>query len=79
MAKLFPLALLKLIQTAVTLFRAFVGFLSQGVTIPSQVRYVRYYGRYIQDKLQYRSVPLLLTKITLHGVPTLSNGTCGEF
>ncbi len=50
----------------------------QGVTIPSQVRYVNYYGRYIKERLTYRAVPLLLTRIVFHGHPSFSAGTCGK-
>ncbi len=49
----------------------------KGVTIPSQVRYVQYYGQYINQKLQYKSTPLILTKITMQGMPNFSGGTCG--
>ena len=49
----------------------------QGVTIPSQVRYVHYYSKLFREKKEYQSVPLLLTKVTLHGMPNFSNGTCG--
>eukprot|EP00049_Salpingoeca_infusionum_P017959 m.355172 g.355172 ORF g.355172 m.355172 type:complete len:382 (-) comp17189_c0_seq1:517-1662(-) len=48
----------------------------KGVTIPSQVRYVTYYARYIRERLTYVPKPLLLTKIVLKGIPDFSNGTC---
>ena len=48
----------------------------KGVTIPSQVRYVHYYSKYIREKLVYKAVPRLLTKITFHGMPNFGGGTC---
>ena len=51
----------------------------KGVTIPSQVRYVHYYGRYVREHLQYRPLALNMVKITLKGMPNFSGGTCGRF
>ena len=50
----------------------------KGVTIPSQVRYVHYYGRYVREHLQYRPTALSMVKITLKGMPNFSGGTCGR-
>ena len=50
----------------------------QGVTIPSQVRYVQYYGRIIRDKLQYEAALLLLCAVELQSIPTFSSGVCSE-
>ena len=48
----------------------------KGVTIPSQVRYVHYYSKFLRNKLEYKSVPLLLTKITFKGMPNFGGGSC---
>eukprot|EP00053_Salpingoeca_punica_P019783 m.202594 g.202594 ORF g.202594 m.202594 type:complete len:380 (-) comp17722_c2_seq1:95-1234(-) len=48
----------------------------KGVTIPSQVRYVHYYGRLLREKLEYKSRPLILKSVRLIGIPNFSNGTC---
>jgi len=50
----------------------------QGVTIPSQIRYVQYYGQIISKQLQYEGVVLLLRAIKLEGIPTFSGGVCSE-
>lgn len=49
----------------------------KGVTIPSQVRYVYYYGRSILEpaKRNYQNRTLSLEKIVFKGVPDMSNGT----
>jgi len=51
----------------------------QGVTIPSQIRYVQYYGQIISKQLQYEGVVLLLRAIKLEGIPTFSGGICSEY
>jgi len=48
------------------------------VTIPSQIRYVQYYGQIIRDKLHYEGVVLLLRAIELQSIPTFSGGVCSE-
>jgi len=48
----------------------------KGVTIPSQRRYVQYYGRLVENGLQYTPTTLLLWKIRLETVPTIYNGSC---
>ena len=49
----------------------------QGVTIPSQRRYVYYYSYMLRKNLIYSPTPLLLKSITLMGIPTYSSGVCG--
>eukprot|EP00730_Choanoeca_flexa_P004859 TRINITY_DN11822_c1_g1_i3.p2 TRINITY_DN11822_c1_g1~~TRINITY_DN11822_c1_g1_i3.p2 ORF type:complete len:374 (+),score=86.14 TRINITY_DN11822_c1_g1_i3:250-1371(+) len=48
----------------------------KGVTIPSQVRYVKYYGSHVLSQREFEPVPLLMKKIILHGIPDFNNGTC---
>lgn len=50
--------------------------LFQGVTIPSQVRYVEYYGYMIRHNLQYKPVTLLLKAIDFFTIPMHNGGTC---
>ena len=51
---------------------------SQGVTIPSQRRYVQYYGHLMRNSLLYSQKTVLLKAIRLEGIPTLPGG-CGEW
>ena len=52
----------------------------QGVTIPSQRRYVQYYAELITRPLiPYESVKLNLIKVELETVPMWSAGTCNPF
>lgn len=51
----------------------------KGVTIPSQLRFVEYYGRTLQQKLEYQPTTLIFKTIRLHGVPNVQNGTCLPF
>lgn len=60
--------------TLVTLF-----FLFQGVTIPSQVRYVEYYGYMIRHNLKYKPVTLLLKAIDFFTIPMHNGGTCCKY
>jgi len=48
------------------------------VTIPSQIRYVQYYGQIISKQLQYEGVVLLLQAIELERIPTFSSGICSK-
>lgn len=48
----------------------------KGVTIPSQIRYVHYYGRYIREGLTYRTTALIFKRIKLVGIPNISKGAC---
>ena len=47
----------------------------QGVTIPSQRRYVLYYGHLIRNSLLYTPKALYLKAIRLEGVPRVASGT----
>ena len=53
-------------------------FRPQGVTIPSQRRWVQYYGHLIRNNLEYSPRTVLLKAIRLQGMPTMQGGTCGE-
>lgn len=54
----------------------------KGVTIPSQRRYITYFGYYVRHSLgsnpktRYSMSTVLLKSITLVGVPTYNSGTC---
>ncbi|XP_041485113.1 phosphatidylinositol 3,4,5-trisphosphate 3-phosphatase and dual-specificity protein phosphatase PTEN-like [Lytechinus variegatus] len=48
----------------------------KGVTIPSQRRYVEYYGDLIIRELEYKPTTLLLTRIDLETVPMFNGGSC---
>ncbi|CAH1793904.1 unnamed protein product [Owenia fusiformis] len=48
----------------------------KGVTIPSQRRYVQYYGQLIKHNLTYHCVPLLLQAIKFETLPLYNSGTC---
>lgn len=48
----------------------------KGVTIPSQRRYVYYYGHMVKHKLTYQPTTLLITRFVMETVPNV-NGTCG--
>eukprot|EP00055_Hartaetosiga_balthica_P009240 m.36374 g.36374 ORF g.36374 m.36374 type:complete len:375 (-) comp6665_c0_seq1:81-1205(-) len=48
----------------------------KGVTIPSQVRFVHYYGKYVCDKTPYEPRMLMMKRIVLKGIPDFNNGTC---
>eukprot|EP00052_Salpingoeca_macrocollata_P000162 m.18900 g.18900 ORF g.18900 m.18900 type:complete len:375 (+) comp10269_c0_seq1:151-1275(+) len=48
----------------------------KGVTIPSQVRYVHYYGRCLRENMEYKPTTLIMKSIKLVGIPNFSNGTC---
>ncbi|XP_052761644.1 phosphatidylinositol 3,4,5-trisphosphate 3-phosphatase and dual-specificity protein phosphatase PTEN-like [Mya arenaria] len=47
----------------------------KGVTIPSQRRYVSYYGHLIKHNLQYEKTTLLLTGVKFVTIPNLNSGT----
>ncbi|XP_038061592.1 phosphatidylinositol 3,4,5-trisphosphate 3-phosphatase and dual-specificity protein phosphatase PTEN-like [Patiria miniata] len=46
----------------------------KGVTIPSQKRYVEYYGQLIGKQLEYKPTTLLLRKIHLETIPIIGGG-----
>lgn len=52
---------------------------AKGVTIPSQRRYVHYYGHLIRSGLPYERRTLLLTQVRFYTIPHLNNGTCSVF
>lgn len=49
------------------------------MTIPSQIRFVEYYGRVVRDKLEYQPTTLIFKSIHLHGIPNIQGGTCAPF
>lgn len=51
----------------------------KGVTIPSQRRYVYYYGHYIRSGMQYRQTTLLLRGFKMHHPPGFSRGSVTPF
>ena len=53
--------------------------LHQGVTIPSQRRWVQYYGHLMRNCLEYSPRTVLLKAIRLQGMPNMQGGVCGEW
>jgi len=49
---------------------------AKGVTIPSQRRYVQYYGHLIRNSLEYSPKTMLLKAMRFEGIPNEANGTC---
>ena len=52
---------------------------TQGVTIPSQRRYVQYYGHLIRNSLEYSPKTMLLKAMRFEGIPNEANGTCSKW
>eukprot|EP00794_Sanderia_malayensis_P016826 gene16826-18524_t len=51
----------------------------KGVTIPSQRRYVEYYGHFIRNRLQYAATTILLCSFEMNSIPNISNGGCTPY
>ncbi|XP_072051247.1 phosphatidylinositol 3,4,5-trisphosphate 3-phosphatase and dual-specificity protein phosphatase PTEN-like isoform X2 [Amphiura filiformis] len=51
----------------------------KGVTIPSQKRYIEYYGYLVYQELEYKPTTLLLEKVLLETIPMISNGVCTPY
>jgi phosphatidylinositol-3,4,5-trisphosphate 3-phosphatase/dual-specificity protein phosphatase PTEN len=51
----------------------------KGVTIPSQIRFVHYYGRFLRENLVYKPRTVIMTHIKITGIPTVEHGTCAPF
>lgn len=51
----------------------------KGVTIPSQRRYVDYYGELVRSNLKYKPVTLIFRSIKMEPVPTFNGGTCSPY
>lgn len=50
----------------------------KGVTIPSQRRYVNYYGELVRKNLEYKPMTVILRSVQLD-IPTFNGGTCPFF
>lgn len=61
-----------------TIFSIVIFKTFQGVTIPSQRRYVNYYANLVQEGLEYSAVTLTIKEIRLEPLPNLFNGTQGS-
>ena len=71
------------VPTLVFICRLFVHEVSviiflQGVTIPSQRRYVQYYGHLMRNSLDYSPKTVLLKAIRLEGIPNFHQGGCSK-
>nr|UQI50295.1 phosphatidylinositol 3 [Haliclona caerulea] len=52
---------------------------AKGVTIPSQRRYVYYYGHLLHHHLKYEPTMVLLKAFEIVTIPNMQNGTCCPF
>eukprot|EP00731_Ephydatia_muelleri_P025536 Em0017g619a len=52
---------------------------AKGVTIPSQRRYVQYYGHLLRNRLEYSPKTMTLIGFKLEGIPNFFQGTCCPF
>ena len=59
-------------------YTTFLSLCTQGVTIPSQRRYVQYYGHLIRNNLLYTPKTMLLKAMRFEGIPAVASGTCGK-
>ena len=57
-------------------FPYFSSLCAQGVTIPSQRRYVLYYGHLIRNSLLYTPKTMMIKAIRFEGIPKFAGGTC---
>ena len=69
--------MLVLVHTQLTTHTPHTPHPTQGVTIPSQRRWVQYYGHLIRNNLEYSPRTVLLKALRLQGMPTMQGGTCG--
>lgn len=63
-------------------FQSHISFISgilQGVTIPSQRRYVKYYGELIKHDKNYSKTTLFLTGVKFNSIPNLNSGSCSKY
>ncbi|XP_013773015.1 phosphatidylinositol 3,4,5-trisphosphate 3-phosphatase and dual-specificity protein phosphatase PTEN-like isoform X1 [Limulus polyphemus] len=51
----------------------------KGVTIPSQRRYVEYYGELVRRNVEYKPLALILRSVRLDPVPSFTGGTCSPY
>lgn len=51
----------------------------KGVTIPSQIRYVHYYGQYLKEKTPYRATTKIFKSVRLVGIPAIHAHTCSPY
>jgi phosphatidylinositol-3,4,5-trisphosphate 3-phosphatase and dual-specificity protein phosphatase PTEN len=49
---------------------------NKGVTIPSQIRYINYFAKYIQKDFEFKKVAIKLNKIRMLTIPKFSGGGC---